>query len=295
MRQRSRASSRERDAGEHVAVDGREALGGRRRERAQLRVHVRRAGLDLAVVGGGVQVQVAAHEALVVGAPAREVRRDAHDVPVGGELARILRVEAQRAPARLVHGHAGGRHAEVDEAVDGRAVPALAEQRRGCSRARRWCRARAAAWPARPRRAAPTPRPCERSVDSTPSGSALHSGRLRRRRPRLERGEQQLGVLGDAAQPAAGDEQRPQRRGAHVAGERRDRVPRGAGGRVEHAGERVVGARGGELGVAQHEPAQRVAARLHLAAITSTSPSAFACEPVSSRSTSEVPRRIPGG
>jgi hypothetical protein len=41
-------------------------------------------------------------------------------------------------------------------------------------------------------------------------------------------------------------------------------VARGARGRVEHAAEQRVGLGLGELGVAQHERAQRVAARLHL-------------------------------
>ena len=118
-----------RRAGEHRAVQLGEPADRGRRERAQLGVHVGRPGLDLAVVGGRVQVQVLAHEARVVGAPAHEVGRHAHDVPVGGELLRVVRVQAQRAPAHLLHRHAGGGHREVDQAVDGRAVPALAEQR----------------------------------------------------------------------------------------------------------------------------------------------------------------------
>ena len=92
-------------------------------------MHVRRAGLDLAVVGRRVQVQVLAHEARVVGAAAHEVGRHADDVPVGGELLRVARVQPQRAAAHLLHRHAGGGDGEVDEAVDHRAVPALAEQR----------------------------------------------------------------------------------------------------------------------------------------------------------------------
>ena len=110
----------------------------------------------------------------------------------------------------------------------------------------------------------------------------------------LERLEQHVGVGGRAAQAAAGDQQRAQRRRAVVGGDRQQRVAGGAGGGVEHAGERVVGALGGELGVAQHERAERVAARARARRdSTSTSPSALACEPVSSRSTSDVPRRMP--
>ena len=80
----------------------------------------------------------------------------------------------------------------------------------------------------------------------------------------LERFEQDVGVVGVTAQAAAGDQQRAQGRDAVVGGEREQRVAGGAGGGVEHAGERVVGALGGELGVAQDERADGVAAVLVL-------------------------------
>ncbi len=125
----------------------------------ELGVHVRRPGLDLAVLGRRVQVQVLAHEALVVGAPAHEVGRDADDVPVRGELARVVGIQAQRAPAHLLHRDAGGGDREVDEAVDRRAVPALAEQRARADRATpRGAALEQRAWRGRPTRAAPTPR-----------------------------------------------------------------------------------------------------------------------------------------
>ena len=109
----------------------------------------------------------------------------------------------------------------------------------------------------------------------------------------LERFEQDVGVVGVTAQAASAHQQRAQRGDAVVGGQREQHVAGGAGGGVQDAGERVVGALGGELGVAQDEPAEASPRCSSSCATTSTSPSALACEPVSSRSTSDVPRRMP--
>ena len=80
----------------------------------------------------------------------------------------------------------------------------------------------------------------------------------------LERFEQDVGVVGVTAQAASAHQQRAQRGDAVVGGQREQHVAGGAGGGVQDAGERVVGALGGELGVAQDEPADGFAAVLEL-------------------------------
>ena len=220
-------------AGEQLAVELAEALDRRRPERAELRVHVRRAGLDLAVLGGREQVQVLAHEALVVGAAADEVGRDADDVPVGGDLLRVGGVQPQRAAAHLLDGDAGGGDRHVDQDVQRRAVPALAEQRARADEAASWCPRSnsrvASSTHARGIHSAPP----DCSETSRPSTSASHSASLKwssavgaaapRAGPRRRRA---------AAQAAAGDQQR-----AHVARcGRRRRSPAARGGRCRRRG-----------------------------------------------------------
>ena len=250
----------------HRAGDLREAIGGRRRERREVRVDVADAGLERPVVGGRVQVPVLADEAVVVGVALRVARRDADDVPVRGDLARVGGIEPQRAAAHLPHGHAGGRAREVDEAVDARRVPPLAEERaRADQRARRAGGERGGG----ERDPAPRAPVAGAAQLGEPVGAGGH-GRPAARGPLLvsgrQRGEQRLRVGGRAAQPAPGDEQRAQHRGAAVVGERADRRARRPRVRVEHAAQLAVRPRPGELRVAQHERAEVGAARLRLRA-----------------------------
>ncbi len=225
---------------------------------------VRGPGLDLAVLGGREQVQVLAHEALVVGDAAHEVGRDADDVPVGGDLRLVLGVEAEDAPAHLLDRHAGGGDRHVDQHVQRRAVPALAEQRSRADEAGRVALDEQPRGELHPRARHPLGalglQRHEQAVElALPLGElevVLGGG--------LQRLEQELRVVGDAAQAAAGDQQRARARGAVVGGDRQQRVAGGAGGGVEDAGERVVWALGGELGVGEHEAAEELPARLAL-------------------------------
>ena len=185
--------------------------------------------------------------------------------------------------------------AEVDEAVDLPGSPSPRRAARACRPARRRRRSPARASPAPPTRAAPTRR--RRSAARRARRPARPPSRAARGGPRpaaTSAVEQHVGVRRQAAQAAAGDQQRAQRRGAQVGAERDQRVPGRAGRRVEHAAEQR-GRAWPRRARRRTAPAPRSASPRDSisAASTSTSPSAFACEPVSSRSTSDVPRRMP--
>ena len=81
-----------------------------------------------------------------------------------------------------------------------------------------------------------------------------------------QRRQQRGRVLLRAAQPAPGHQQRAEYRRAGVLGQRSDRRSGGAGVRVQHVAQLAVGARAGQLGVAQHKRAQVGPARLGLRA-----------------------------
>ena len=77
---------------------------------------------------GRVQMRVAADEARVVGVAAPELAAPRTRCPSCSPASRVARVEAQAAPAHLADGDVGRDRGHVDEHVDRRAVPALAEQ-----------------------------------------------------------------------------------------------------------------------------------------------------------------------
>ncbi len=177
---------------------------------------------------------------------------------------RVRRVETEGPPAHLLHRDAGGGDRHVDQAVDGRAVPALAEQRSGADQraadaALEHARGQldpGARHPLGARRAERDQHAVRRRLPLGQREVLLGGGD--------QRLEQHVGVGRQAAQPAAGDHQRPQRRRAAVGAQRDQRVPRGPRGGVEHALQQRGRLGLGELAVAQHEAPQRVAARLHL-------------------------------
>ena len=284
-----------RGAHAHVAVDLREALAGRQCEQAR-GVDVRRTGLDLACLGGGVQVDVLAHEAAVVRAAACEPRRDADDVPVGGDLRGIGRVQAQRAAAHLADRDARRRDRHVDEAVHARCVPALTEQRAGADQRLRGTggedRAREPDPGARdPPRAVrrdhreavgvqrPVPALQPQPLGPWPARAARRSARRRRAARSARRGRSR----------AAGAAARSGRRRPAPAAPRSRCRPRGGAPRAER---RRAAAR-----QARRRPGRRARSAAPRASISqptsSTSASGLAAEAVSTRSTSPAPRRTP--
>src|SRR5438477_4657391 len=84
--------------------------------------------LDLARSCDREIVAVLAHHALVIGGSLGVVARDTDYVPIVGHLARIIRIEPQRASPHLMHGGGGGDAGQVDKYVDGLCVPTLPKQ-----------------------------------------------------------------------------------------------------------------------------------------------------------------------
>ena len=285
-----------RGAHAHVAVHLREALAGRRCERAELGMDVRRTGLDLARLGRGVQMDVLAHEAAVVGAAARQPGRDADDVPVGGDLLGIGRVQPQRAAAHLAYRDARRRDGHVDETVHARCVPALAEQRAGTDERLRVTggedRAREPDPGARaPLRAGrrdrrqavrverPAPSPATPAARRWPARAARRSARRRRVRHSARRGRRR--AAGAAARSA---HRRPAR-----ATPRSPCRPRAAS-----TSRRAASGRCAASSASARTTARSAGPRASISQPTSsTSASGFAAEAVRTRSTSPAPRRTP--
>src|SRR6266536_3042239 len=76
------------------AVERGELCRARRREWPERWMDVRRPGLDPSVLRWRVQLEVLAHEPVVVAAALREIGRDANHVPIGRDLLRVARVQA---------------------------------------------------------------------------------------------------------------------------------------------------------------------------------------------------------
>ncbi len=203
-----------------------------------------------------------AHGAQVVGVAARVVLGDADDGPVVGDLVRALGVQPQRAPADLRDGRRGGRAAEVDDDVERRAVPALAEQPAGADEDLRAPRLQ----PAGEQRHPDARRPPDPGGEGDQGAVAVErvveqpvGQHVRDERPE---GEEVLAAHRDGA---PGDQDRAQPRPEVAACEREERQPGRAGGLLlGRLGQRRGRLRGPLLEVAQHGGPQLVAERVRL-------------------------------
>ncbi len=260
----------------------------RRRERAQLRVHVRRAGLDLAVVGGCEQVQVAADEALVVGGAAHQLRGRRRRRPSWRRACAGPRGRAA-ASARATGGpRRRWRPPEVDEHVHRRAVPALAEQRAGPDQHAGGAADQQPRGQLDPRARHPLgARRAQRDQHAVGLGRPLrHLEAPLGLAP--QRGQQHLGVAGRRS--AGRGRTRAAAAAAPCAGRRTARRPRCAPcrppGRARRSARRRAAPRPSRRRTAPAPAARRRGSRSRRPR-TSTRPIALACEPVSSRSTSD--------